>query len=165
MLSLGVSLVDFDASGEHAGVCIWKCEIRLELRREVKSRKSFGRNLHKGDNCSLGNMMPVGKVWMVKKESKERALSNNFTMGMEGGRKESVTARDLGSKPQNQTLALRSRKGSGGSLTVSEERKTRLRKQEGTKCAGSCEPRQAHTGHRSLVRMPPLQCCLAGHAQ
>lgn len=51
MLSLGISLVDFDASEEHAGVCIWKCEIRLELRREVKSRKSFGRNLHKGDNC------------------------------------------------------------------------------------------------------------------
>lgn len=79
MLSLGVSLVDFDTSEEHAGVCIWKREIRLELRREVKYRKSFGRNLHKGDNCYLGNMIPVEKVWMMKKESKERALSSNFT--------------------------------------------------------------------------------------
>lgn len=71
---------------------------------------------------------------------------------MEGGRKENVTARNLGSKPQNPTRAHLSRKGSGGSLTVSEKRKTRLRKEEGTKCAGSCEPEQAHTGHRSLVK-------------
>lgn len=78
---------------------------------------------------------------------------------MEGGRKENVTARDLGNKPQNPTLAHLSRKRSGA-LTVSEKRKTMLRNKKEPNALAVVSQDKLTQATEVWYKDPTLQCCL-----